>query len=65
MLKKASSFVLAVLGGSTYREEYAFASSLAAAALGALFEHPAEMLCRVIDLLVPHLQGKIGFSTAY
>jgi hypothetical protein len=33
MLKKASSFVLASLRGSTYLTEYAFASSLAAAAL--------------------------------
>jgi hypothetical protein len=45
MLKKAASFVLAALGGSTYRKEYAFASSLAAAALDGLFDHPAEMFC--------------------
>jgi len=43
MLKKAVSFVLASLGGSTYREEYALASSLAAAALGDLFEHPGQV----------------------
>ncbi len=30
MLKKSASFVLAALGGSTYRTEYAFASSFAA-----------------------------------
>ncbi len=41
MLKKSTSFVLAALGGSTYRTEYAFASSLAAAALDGLFDHPA------------------------
>ena len=40
MLKKAASFVLASLRGSTYRKEYAFASSLAAASLTGLFEHP-------------------------
>ncbi|MCH8039741.1 MAG: hypothetical protein IH977_05270 [Nitrospinae bacterium] len=37
MLRKSASFVLAALGGSTYRTEYAFTSSLAAAALGGLF----------------------------
>jgi hypothetical protein len=41
MLKKASSFVLASLRGSTYPSGYAFAFSLAAAALEGLFEHPA------------------------
>jgi len=41
MLKKSASFVLAALGGSTYRTEYAFASSLAVAALDSLFDHPA------------------------
>jgi len=40
MLKKSASFVLASLRGSTYGKEYAFASSLAAAALDGLFEHP-------------------------
>jgi hypothetical protein len=44
MLKKVSSFVLASLRGSTYRKGYAFASSLAAAALGDLFEHPGYVL---------------------
>jgi hypothetical protein len=41
MLKKAASFVLAALRGSTYRKEYAFAPSLAAAAPDGLFDHPA------------------------
>jgi hypothetical protein len=40
MLKKTSSFVLTSLRGSTYRKKYAFASSLVAAALEGLFEHP-------------------------
>jgi hypothetical protein len=40
MVKKAASFVLAALRGSTYGTEYAFASSLAAAALDSLFDHP-------------------------
>ncbi|MEC4672115.1 MAG: hypothetical protein VST66_09550 [Nitrospirota bacterium] len=37
MLKKSANFVLAALGGSTYRTESAFASSLATAALYSLF----------------------------
>jgi hypothetical protein len=40
MLKKAASIVLASLGASTYRTKYAFGSSLAAALLNDLFEHP-------------------------
>jgi hypothetical protein len=40
MLKKSASFVLAALRGSTYRT-VCLASSLAAALLGDLFEHPA------------------------
>ncbi|MCH7570471.1 MAG: hypothetical protein IH919_07890, partial [Deltaproteobacteria bacterium] len=51
MLKKSASFVLAALGGSTYRTEYAFASSLAAAALDGLFDHPAGCSDAVPDLL--------------
>ena len=42
MLKKSSSFVLASLRGSTYRS-VRLASSLAAALLGELFEHPADL----------------------
>jgi hypothetical protein len=41
MLKKSASFVLASLRGSTYRS-VRLASSLAAAALDGLFEHPAS-----------------------
>jgi hypothetical protein len=40
MLKKSASFVLAALRGSTYRS-VRLASSLAAALLDGLFEHPA------------------------
>jgi hypothetical protein len=40
MLKKSASFVLASLRGSTYRS-VRLASSLAAALLNGLFEHPA------------------------
>jgi len=41
MLKKSASGVLAALRGSTYGTQYVFASSLAAALLDGLFEHPA------------------------
>jgi hypothetical protein len=44
MLKKVSSVVLASLRGSTYGAEYAFASSLVAALLESLFEHPVRQL---------------------
>jgi hypothetical protein len=40
MLKKSASFVLASLRDSTYRKGTRLASSLAAAALDGLFEHP-------------------------
>jgi hypothetical protein len=48
MLKKAASGVLASLRGSTYRS-VRLASSLAAALLNILFEHP-----EVIPVLVPN-----------
>jgi|GEM_PF-1573442 len=56
MLKKSASRVpawrvIAVLRGSTYRKEYAFASSLAAAALDGLFDHPESNSVPVRDLL--------------
>jgi hypothetical protein len=41
MLKKSASFVLASLRSSTYRS-VRLASSLAAALLDSLFEHPAD-----------------------
>jgi|MudIll2142460700_1097286.scaffolds.fasta_scaffold01147_4 hypothetical protein len=50
MLKKSASFVLASLRGSTYRG-VRLASSLAAALLDRLFEHPAWRF-----RLVPHLR---------
>jgi hypothetical protein len=43
MLKKSASGVLASLRGSTYRS-IRFASSLAAALLNGLFEHPESLL---------------------
>jgi hypothetical protein len=42
MLKKPASGVLASLRSSTYPRGYASGSSLAAALLDGLFEHPAE-----------------------
>ncbi len=51
MAEGSASFVLAALGGSTYRTEYAFASSLAAAALDGLFDHPAGCSDAAPDLL--------------
>jgi hypothetical protein len=49
MLKKSSSFVLASLRGSTYRS-VRLASSLAAALLEGLFEHPAGYVDPVYDI---------------
>jgi len=43
MLKKSASFVLTSLRGSTYRS-VRLASSLAAALLDSLFEHPEVIL---------------------
>jgi hypothetical protein len=64
-LKKSASFVLASLRGSTYGNEYAFASSLAAAALDGLFDHPESDSVPVRDLLSVGLSRcQYGFSTA-
>jgi hypothetical protein len=56
MLKKSASFVLASLRGSTYRS-VRLASSLAAALLDGLFEHPADysgaMTLRIITTACP------------
>jgi hypothetical protein len=49
MLKKFASGVLASLRGSTYRS-VRLASSLAAALLDGLFEHPARCSPVVLDL---------------
>jgi hypothetical protein len=51
MLKKSASFVLASFRSSTYPRGYASGSSLAAALLDSLFEHPARML----SFFSPHL----------
>jgi hypothetical protein len=50
MLKKSASFVLASLRGSTYRS-VRLASSLAAALLDSLFEHPAERAPVISNIL--------------
>ena len=65
MLKKASSCVLASLGGSTYRKGHAFASSLAAALLESLFEHPARhsVEVAVLGILRPPRVWKGFFNT--
>jgi len=47
MLKKSASSVLTALRGSTYGTEYAVASSLAAALLNGLFEHPVWALSAI------------------
>jgi hypothetical protein len=66
MLKKSASVVLASFRGSTYRS-VRLASSLAAALLDSLFEHPAGGGC---PLLVPDVQAikvpldRSGFSAA-
>jgi hypothetical protein len=49
MLKKSASGVLASLRGSTYRS-VRLASSLAAALLDGLFEHPARCSPVVLDV---------------
>jgi len=49
MLKKPASIVLASLRGSTYRS-VRLASSLAAALLDGLFEHPAHSSPVVLDV---------------
>jgi hypothetical protein len=54
MLKKSASGVLASLRGSTYRS-VRLASSLAAALLNSLFEHPEDILtstplCKILTV---------------
>ena len=56
MLKKAASFVLAALRGSTYRS-VRLASLLAAALLDDLFDHPAWC-----SLIVPDMQSSEGLA---
>jgi hypothetical protein len=57
MLKKPASFVLAALRGSTYRS-VRLASSLAAASLDGLFEHPARKNLAVPDVRAIEFQER-------
>jgi hypothetical protein len=52
MLKKPASFVLASLKRLNVPQGYAFASSLAAAALDNLFEHPANSSAIIANILL-------------
>jgi hypothetical protein len=62
MLKKSASFVLASLRGSTYRS-VRLASSLAAAALDSLFEHPASRPYNMsIRNIAVNVEPKLSFS---
>jgi len=64
MLKKSASGVLASLRGSTYRS-VRLTSSLAAALLGSLFEHPAEAFSSCPDVqAIEVLLGRNGLSAA-
>src|SRR3990172_7508297 len=63
LLKKSASFVLASLRGSTYRS-VRFASSLAAALLGGLFEQPtgfARTVCTSPSPVLPRLQNSFQY----
>jgi hypothetical protein len=63
MLKKSASFVLASFRGSTYRS-VRLASSLAAAALDVLFEHPASRpYNKTIRNIAVNFEQKLSFST--
>jgi hypothetical protein len=65
MLKKSASGVLASLRGSTYRS-VRLASSLAAALLASLFEHPAKSSPLVSDAqVIEVLLCQNGFSATY
>jgi hypothetical protein len=61
MLKKSASGVLAALRGSTYRS-VRFASSLAAALLDSLFEHPAWRTPAIPDV---QTRGRSGAPTEF
>jgi len=52
MLKKSASVVLASFRSSTYPRGYASESSLAAALLNGLFEHPAWRSAVVPDMQI-------------
>jgi hypothetical protein len=65
MLKKAASFVLASFRGSTYRS-VRLASSLAAALLDSLFEHPAGGSTLIQDVQAIEVPlGLYSFSAAF
>jgi hypothetical protein len=57
MLKKSASGVLASLRGSTYRS-VRLASSLAAALLDNLFEHPEAILTSTPSRNIPTVQSE-------
>jgi hypothetical protein len=64
MLKKSASGVLASLRGSTYRS-VRLASSLAAALLNGLFEHPAWYSPVVPDVQISDVFARLqSFSAA-
>ena len=63
MLEKSISIVLASFRGSTYRS-VRLASSLAAAALDGLFEHPASRpYSMTIRNIAVNFEQKLSFST--
>jgi hypothetical protein len=62
MLKKSSSFVLASLRGSTY-QSVRFTSSLAAALLQGLFEHPAGYV-GLSRTFIKHIQKGDSYAEA-
>jgi hypothetical protein len=66
VLKKSASSVLASLRGSTYGKEYDSASSLAAALLNGLFEHPvAYLVLSVIAIYRVRSGHAKSFTSAY
>ncbi len=65
MLKKSASGVLASRSASTYAREYASASSLAAALLDGLFEHPVCAGSHADRQALEILLCRNSFVTAY
>jgi hypothetical protein len=64
MLKKSASIVLASLRSSTYRS-VRLASSLAAALLDSLFEHPAIRSCAsIISAITVGFEDELSFAEA-
>ena len=59
MLKKVASVVLASFRPSTYPRGYASGSSLAAALLDGLFEHPAKVFSSCPNAKREHLETGI------